>query len=206
VKSLAGTFLRLGLDLLARTWRVEAVDQQHLTNLRKAQVPRVVVLWHRTVVPLFWWHRAEGTTLLISRHKDGGLLAAAAGAWGYGVIRGSTSRGAFSALRQVMRELARRGEVAITPDGPRGPAAVAQPGAVAAAQRTGAALVPVGAAASAVWRLGSWDAVTVPRPFARIRLVYGAPFRVAPGAEGLSAGTAQLQRSLDRVTERAQCT
>jgi lysophospholipid acyltransferase (LPLAT)-like uncharacterized protein len=153
------------------------------------------------VVPLFWWHRHQGTALLVSRNRDGGLLAEAAQAWGYRLIRGSTSRGSIGALRQVIRTLEQGGEVAITPDGPRGPGGVAKPGAAAAALTTGAMIVPVGLSASRAWRFGRWDAVHVPHPFARLRAVYGMPFSVRSEAEGQT----QLQRALDAASRLAAC-
>jgi lysophospholipid acyltransferase (LPLAT)-like uncharacterized protein len=75
---------------------------------------------------------------------------------------------------------------------------------VAAAQRTGAAIVPVATAAASAWRFRSWDEFFVPRPFAHVRLVYEEPFTVGPGAAAFDAGMSRLQESLMRATERAE--
>jgi hypothetical protein len=197
--------LRGALGALASTWRVDTQDAHHLDDLRRAGVPRVVVLWHHAVLPLFWWHRHQGTTLVVSRNRDGRLLADAAHGWGYEVIEGSSSRGGALALRQVMRTLQRGGEVAITPDGPRGPGRVAKAGAASAAQAVGAAVVPVGLGWSRAWRFGSWDAIAVPPPFARLCVVYGAPFRVEPGEAGLAPGVVRVQQALDHASQLAAC-
>jgi lysophospholipid acyltransferase (LPLAT)-like uncharacterized protein len=93
----------------------------------------------------------------------------------------------------------------MTPDGPRGPARVAKPGAVAAAQRSGAAIMPVGIGASPAWRAPSWDRFLVPSPFAKVRMVYGEPFGVPANLGGMRRGVEQLNSSLEHVTHRAQC-
>jgi lysophospholipid acyltransferase (LPLAT)-like uncharacterized protein len=87
------------------------------------------------------------------------------------------------------------------PDGPRGPAGVAKPGIVALARVTGAQLVPVGIAAHPVWRFGSWDRAELPRPFARVQCVYGAPLRVSreATAEQLEAERIRFEEALNRL-------
>jgi lysophospholipid acyltransferase (LPLAT)-like uncharacterized protein len=87
------------------------------------------------------------------------------------------------------------------PDGPRGPAGVAKPGIVALARATGTELVPVGIAAHPVWRFGSWDRAELPRPFARVQCVYGAPLRVPRHAtpEQLEAERARFEEALNRL-------
>ena len=82
----------------------------------------IFALWHGQLLPLLWHHREEGVLVLISEHRDGELVARTAQSLGYGLIRGSSTRGAERALISLVRELQAGHEVAITPDGPRGPA------------------------------------------------------------------------------------
>ena len=196
---------RLGVALLASSWRYEAVGESHLQRLRAAGTRLVYAVWHGSLLPALWRHRGEPMTLLISDHTDGSRLASAVEAWGYEVVRGSTTRGGARGLRGLLRALRAGGNIAVTPDGPRGPARVAKPGAVAAAQRTGALIVPMGAAASSAWRARSWDGLIVPRPFARVRVVYEEPFAVGPDDAAFEAGMARLQESLSRATDQAEC-
>src|SRR5690606_33205528 len=84
----------------------------------------------------------------------------------------STSRGAARALLTLVRELQDGHVVAITPDGPRGPRHEAQPGVVAAAQKSGAPVIAIGVAYSGAWSLGSWDRFRIPYPFAKVVLSY----------------------------------
>jgi lysophospholipid acyltransferase (LPLAT)-like uncharacterized protein len=116
--------------------------------------------------------------VLISEHRDGEMVAQAAASLGYGVIRGSTSRGAGRALISLGRELQAGHEVGITPDGPRGPARKFAPGALIAAQRADAFIVPTAAVADRAWRLRSWDRFMIPKPFARVTVAYGTPTKV----------------------------
>jgi lysophospholipid acyltransferase (LPLAT)-like uncharacterized protein len=191
------------MQALAATWRIRVHGAEHLHGLREARRPFVFVLWHSRILPLLYHHRREEIVLLISRHRDGQYLANLAARWGYRSVRGSTKRGGEVGLLGVVRALQGGAVVAITPDGPRGPAEQVQPGAVAAAQHAGVALLPIGARPSAAWWLGSWDRMCIPKPFARVDVVYGAPIDVGPGKEGLRRAMDAVGRALQHVTHAA---
>jgi lysophospholipid acyltransferase (LPLAT)-like uncharacterized protein len=167
------------LHALARTWRIRVVNGGHLLDLRKAGRPFIFALWHGQLLPLLWHHRGQGVLILISEHRDGEMVAQAAESLGYGLIRGSTTRGGDRALISLVRELKAGHEVAITPDGPRGPAETFAPGALVAAQRSDSFILPVAAAADRAWRLRSWDRFVIPKPFARVTIAYAAPTKVS---------------------------
>ena len=169
---------RGALQLLARTWRIRVVNGAALNELRDAGRSFIFSLWHGQLLPLLWHHREEGVVLLISEHRDGELVARAAESLGYALVRGSSTRGGDRALISVIRELQAGREVAITPDGPKGPARKYAPGALIASQRSGAAILPVVAVADRAWRLRSWDTFMIPKPFARVTVAYGNPTNV----------------------------
>ena len=191
------------VQALAATWRIRVTGAEHLQALREARRPFVFVLWHSRILPLLFHHRREEIVLLISRHRDGEYLADLAERWGYRSVRGSTKRGGEVGLLGIVRALQGGVVVAITPDGPRGPAEQVQPGAVAAAQHAGVPLLPIGARPSSAWWLGSWDRMCIPKPFAAIDVVYGPPLEVAPGKEGLRRGMDAVGRALQHVTHAA---
>ncbi len=195
-----GPFL---MHALAATWRIRVRGAEHLGGLRRARRPFVFVLWHSRILPLLYHHRNEGIVLLISRHRDGQYLANLGERWGYRSVRGSTKRGGEVGLLGVVRALQGGAEVAITPDGPRGPAERVQPGAIAAAQHAGVALLPVAARPSSAWWLGSWDRMCIPKPFAGLEIVYGRPIDVAPGKEGLRGAMQAVAGALQEVTHAA---
>lgn len=178
-RSRAALLLGKGLlHVLARTWRFRVINGGVIRDLRAARRPFIFSLWHGHLLPLLWFHREQRIKIVISEHRDGELIARTAESLGYGLIRGSTTRGAERALLSLVRELEAGREVAITPDGPRGPAAKFAPGALIAAQRSGSPIVPIAASADRAWRLRSWDRFMIPMPFARVTVAYGAPATV----------------------------
>jgi lysophospholipid acyltransferase (LPLAT)-like uncharacterized protein len=166
------------LQLLGHSWRMHVVNGERVGNLRRNGNAFIFAIWHGHLLPGLWHHRDEGVTVLISEHRDGEIVARAAESLGYGLIRGSTTRGGGRALISLVRELRAGHEIAITPDGPRGPAGKFAPGALVAAQRSDAFILPVAVSASRAWRLKSWDRFMIPKPFARVTIAYGVPTKV----------------------------
>ncbi len=164
--------------LIGLTWRYRTRNEDGWRRLRAAGRPFVFVLWHGTLLPLTYYHRGQGIVTLISEHRDGEIIARVVHAWGYRTIRGSTTRGGARALLAMIRELQQGSVVAVTPDGPRGPARVFQSGVLVAAQRAKVPIVPITLHADRAWHLRSWDGFTVPKPFARVTIGYGSPVMV----------------------------
>ena len=188
------------LRLLASTWRMRTHNAEPLHACRAADKRIIFALWHGELLPLLWQHRGEGVAVVISEHRDGEIVAQIAESLGYSTVRGSTSKGASRALIGLMRAVDTGHDVAITPDGPRGPARVFAPGAVVVAQRTGAYIQPVRAAASRSWRLKSWDKFLIPKPFARVDVHYGELTLVEAASPREAAEQApRLQGILDAV-------
>jgi lysophospholipid acyltransferase (LPLAT)-like uncharacterized protein len=193
------------LHMLARTWRIRVVNGEHVRELRRAGHTFIFALWHGQLLPLLWHHREEGVRVLISEHRDGELVARAAQSLGYGLIRGSSTRGAERALISLVRELQEGHEVAITPDGPRGPAATFASGALVAAQRSDSFILPVAASADRAWRLRSWDRFMIPKPFARVTVAYGAPAKVlAKTSRAAAEEGPRFERLLNEAGEIAR--
>lgn len=186
------------IRLLGLTWRVRIVGGEHFERLRAAQQPFMYILWHGELLPLIWHHRNQGVFILVSEHKDGELVAQAASRLGYGLVRGSTSRGGARALLEVARLLKQGKTLAVTPDGPRGPKHTFTAGAVVASQRSGTPMLTIRAAADRAWRLRSWDAFLIPKPFARLSIAYGAPARVeATDIAGAERETTRFEAMLN---------
>lgn len=194
------------LRVLASTWRYRVVDGHRLDALRRDRTSFIFSLWHGQLLPLIWHHRNQRVAILVSEHKDGELIARIASSIGYRLIRGSTTRGGGRALLALVRELDSGQEVAVTPDGPKGPAGRYAPGALAAAQRSGAPILPIAAHVDRAWRLSSWDGFVIPKPFARVTVAYGPPTRVdAPSARGAANEAPVFERLMNDTVQRA-CT
>lgn len=172
----------IALRLLARTWRVTLLDEQHLEAARGEGGGRIITMWHgRMLLPLPH-HAHRNWCVLVSRSGDGDVFEPVLARFGYGIIRGSSSRGGARALREMMQALRNGSVVVITPDGPRGPRHSMSASVAWMARATGYAVLPCGVVCDRAWRMKSWDRLTVPKPGARLVFVYGAPVAVERGA------------------------
>ena len=163
-------------------------------------------LWHEYLLLPTVRYGHPDLAALVSRHADGQILAELLRATGMATVAGSTNRGGVEAVRQIVADAPGRRHLVVTPDGPRGPRRVVQPGVVYAASRTGMKVVPLGVGYFKAFRLKSWDRFAVPRPGTRAVVVCGEPVTVAPGlrSAGLEAATATVQAALDRATALAE--
>jgi lysophospholipid acyltransferase (LPLAT)-like uncharacterized protein len=164
--------------MLAGSWRIRVRNAEGWQRLRAEKKPWVFALWHSALLPTAYHHSNENIAVLVSQHRDGELIARVLAAWGNTTVRGSTTRGGSRALLAMIQELERGVVVAVTPDGPRGPALKFQGGALIAAQRAGVPVVPILVHADRAWRLNSWDHFVIPKFFARVTFAYGDPTMV----------------------------
>jgi lysophospholipid acyltransferase (LPLAT)-like uncharacterized protein len=185
------------LGALAATWRFRPQPSADAAAVIEGRRACVVVCWHEEILPLLWHHRDRGIGILVSGARDGQYLADLAGALGYSLVRGSSSRGGARALLSAVRTLVEGTSVTFTPDGPRGPRQSFRPGAALAAQRAGVPILPVRATASRAWRLRSWDRMMIPKPAARIEVRYGSLIPVAHGRAPLDAAIAATEQALN---------
>lgn len=190
--------------VVAGTWRFEHVNRGEWDARVGSGHGFACMLWHETLLPLLWHHRDAHAVIVVSQARDGQYLSDFAGSIGYRLVRGSSSRGAVGALLAAARELRAGAIVALTPDGPRGPRRDLKPGVLAAAQRAGVPVLPIFAAVDRAWRLDSWDRFCVPKPFARVRVAYGTPFRIERGDAGLAAGLDQARAAMLDVERMAE--
>jgi len=185
-RTLAGLAGALGptvVRALGRTWRVRNATPEVWEAVRSADGPVIYAFWHGQILPLMFLFRGRSIHVLISWHRDGELTARTIRGLGYGVVRGSTTRGSVRGLANLTAKAAAGHDLAVTPDGPRGPAREVQRGIVFLARRTGCPIVPLAAAASAGRRLASWDGFLVPRAFTRIAFGVAEPIVVGGGSE-----------------------
>ena len=189
---------------LGSTWRIRVTNAEGLRRQREAGKPVIFVLWHGQMLPLLYQHRGEGVAVLISEHGDGELIARIAMRLGFETVRGSTSRSAARALLGLGSILNDGHDLAITPDGPRGPNRSFAPGPLIVAQRTGAPIVAAVVTASSAWRLKSWDRFMIPRPFARVTFAYIDPvYSAADNArDAATPEEAERMRLLLETTEQ----
>lgn len=191
------------LRLVRMTNRIERVGVE--TARPPDAGPVIYAFWHAQLAMMPWVQLGNLTAVPISRSADGEVTALLFRKLGVEPVRGSSSRGGAVAARALVAACRRGLDLGITPDGPRGPARVVQPGASWIARVSGRPLLPVAFACTRHRRLRSWDRMLVPLPFGRGVFVYGELLWVAPDAdeEGLRRADAELARRLAEVTDRA---
>ena len=206
----ARTFIAFGFGLYrvwARTLRLQVEDPHGVVGFVRNQ-PVIFAIWHNRLLmlprvfdPCFPTRQSFG---LISASRDGDLIATFIERSGYGTIRGSSSRKGMLALRQLVDTLAAGSNVLLTPDGPRGPVYQASQGVIFLAQKSGAPIVPIHMEYTSCWRLKSWDRFVVPRPFAKLRAIFGSPVRIAPGDDPaqFEAARLRLQNAMMSLVEQ----
>lgn len=194
---------------LGATLRVGITGADALRPHWAAGRPLIYAVWHGRILMVPWLnarlrrtHGARPVTVLVSRSRDGEIVARFIRRFGLDAVRGSSSRGGAEAARALVRRIERGEDVAVIPDGPRGPRGQLRPGVVALAALTGAPIIPLAVAARPARRLRSWDELMIPLPFARCAMVFGAPVEIARGADR-SRARKDVERSLDEASAAA---
>lgn len=195
--------------ILGRTLRLTIAGAENLGRFWTAGRPLIYAAWHGRILMLPWVNARLRRTLgarpvrvLASQSRDGEILARYVRRFGLGVVRGSSSRGGTAALRALIRAVRAGDDVAVIPDGPRGPRAEAHPGAVVIAAATGAPIVPLAFAAWPARRMRTWDEFLIPAPFARSAVVFGPTVTVRRGAD-LDRVRKELEQTLIDTTATA---
>jgi len=178
---------------LGHTLRWRTSGLHHLDAIRTAGHQPVMAFWHGRILPATFYFRRRGIVVITSENFDGEWIARIIERFGYGTARGSTSSGGKRALLQLVRDMKRGRPAGFTLDGPRGPARVAQPGAVWLAMATGNPLLPFHLESSASWTARSWDRTQVPKPFSTVGLAVGEPLYVAAGASEAHRGEVRVE-------------
>jgi lysophospholipid acyltransferase (LPLAT)-like uncharacterized protein len=182
--------------LLGSTLRWKTEGLEHFDAIVRSGHQPVMAFWHGRILPAAYYFRRRGIVVITSENFDGEWIAGIIERFGYGTARGSTSRGARKALLQMTRDMAAGKPAGFTIDGPRGPARVAQAGAVWLAKATGNPVLPFHLEASRHWTLKSWDRTQIPKPFATVSIAMGEPFSVPPDAD--EAAVEEARRDLER--------
>jgi lysophospholipid acyltransferase (LPLAT)-like uncharacterized protein len=162
-------------------WKTEGLE--HFDTIVRSGRQPIMTFWHGRILPATYYFRRRGIVVITSENFDGEWIACIIERFGYGTARGSTSRGGLKALLQLKRDLATGKPAGFTVDGPRGPARVAQPGAVWLAKASGNPVLPFHLEADRFWSVNSWDRTQIPRPFATVAIAMGEPFTVREDAD-----------------------
>ncbi len=185
IVTLKGHCIRWLVTIIGITLRYRIDDPAGIFAAAR-RAPHIFVFWHNRIFLMphifrkYWVRRLNRNRVaaLVSRSSDGTLLADVLAAFGLRCVRGSSSRGGKAALRELTRLVDEGYDIGITPDGPRGPRYVLQPGCLNLAQLTGAAIIPISYDLAGKITFKSWDAFMVPLPFTRCEVRIGPAIRI----------------------------
>ena len=192
------------ISLISRTVRWRSEGDEHLESIHRTGHRAIFTFWHGRIFPATYYWRNRGIVVMTSMNLDGEAIAQCIQRFGYGVARGSSSRGGLRALAQLSRDIQRGKDAAFTIDGPRGPRYVAKQGPVLLAYKSGAAILCFHISMKRRIQLRSWDEFQIPLPFTTAIVLKAPPIWVPPNAteEQLRALHEQMQKVLDELRIR----
>ena len=198
------------VKVLGRTIRVHWHDESGLIE-GKVEKPVIFAVWHNRLALCLSLHRQflkelgkkRKLAAMVSASKDGAILARVLERFGVQPIRGSSSRRGRQALKEMTSHAKKGYDLAITPDGPRGPCYEAQSGVIWLAQLSGFPIVPVTFNLSSKYTFKSWDRFQAPLPFCRCDVFMAPPIEIPRkiSDEERAELLARLQSELDRITK-----
>jgi len=171
------------IRIYSRTFKVRVVNEKGWVEYLENGGKVLICTWHQQFFPAiryFKKYQKYNPSLMISKSKDGEIIAGVAKRSGWHPVRGSSSRGGSEALHDMMARLKNFGLAAHIVDGPRGPAGVVKPGVIRLVHGTDAVVVPFYASADRVWYMSSWDRFLLPKPFAKVTIRFGEMIKFNP--------------------------
>ena len=175
LKSLFSKYL---LKFLYGTCRWDVRGRKQIEELTSSGKTVIIAIWHGKVLPVFMDLASYNYYALAGMHKDAELISQIGAQVGWKLLRGSSSDRGKEVFKEMITVLSKPGEViAMTPDGPKGPAKIPKPGVIRAAQKTGAIVIPAIGQAKSRWGFTNWDTFYISKPFSKIVLCYGNPLR-----------------------------
>ncbi|MBL8184188.1 MAG: lysophospholipid acyltransferase family protein [Blastocatellia bacterium] len=192
--------------LIGSTIRFEKTGWENFEAIKAAGKIPIYSFWHDRIIAGTYFFREHGIIVLSSSSFDSEYTARCIQRLGFGIVKGSSSRGGARALVRMIRMMKSGFEMAFTIDGPRGPRYKAKSGPIILAKKTGNPLMPFVIECEDYWTLKSWDRLQIPKPFTKANLIIGEPIFVESRARDkeLEAKIVELQTSLDELVLRGE--
>ena len=160
-----------------------------LEKAMKQKTPIMLSCWHENLVYFSCFFRfwEKNIYVISSTHRDSKILANILNSWGFQLIKGSSTRGWFSVLKELLTVFKTKSNiVAITHDGPKGPPKKSKPGALKAAIKNDVCIIGMRAESSGYWRAKSWDRTFLPKPFSTIKVYFYPQYKGNDKEESLN--------------------
>lgn len=189
--------------LIGKLTTFEIEGREHLDAIEQSGRIPIYTFWHNHIFLGTYYFRKRGIVIMTSHSFDGDYIARFIQRFGYGAIRGSSSRGGSRALVTMIKAMRSGLPMGFSLDGPRGPRHVVKPGPVMLAKKAGNPIMPFVVEPRSFWETKSWDQMHIPKPFTTARIIIGEPIYVCPD-DDINAKLAELQTSLDSLVERGR--
>jgi lysophospholipid acyltransferase (LPLAT)-like uncharacterized protein len=192
------------IRIIGSTLRWYTENWHILKSIRDGGKKVILAFWHGRIFMATYRFRGQGIVVMISRNRDGEYISRIIRRFGYGVARGSSSRGSHGATVEILRAMEKGQDVGLSIDGPRGPRYVAKPGAAFLAKKSGNPVLPFSISVEKKWMIKSWDHFQVPKPFSRAVVLIGNPVYVNGNAseEEIEMAEAKIQHLLEELRDR----
>ena len=189
------------ISLIGKTVRFETEGWENFASLESAGKPPIYAFWHNRIFLATYFFRDRDIVVITSQSFDGEYIARFIRRFGYGAVRGSSTRGGVGALVEMIRLMKQGLPTGFTVDGPKGPKYVAKTGAVLLAKKTGNPVMPFSVETKKFWALKSWDNLQIPKPFTRAKVFIAEPVYVENDDAEIEIKLGELQAKLDELTE-----
>lgn len=194
------------VSLIGKTLRYETEGWENFEKIYSDGKIPIYVFWHNRIFAGTYFFRKRGIVVMSSKSRDSEYSARLVKHFGFGTVRGSSSRGGVAALTELIRAMREKYPIAFSIDGPRGPKYIAKSGACLVAKKTNNPMMPFILEAEKYWEIGSWDRLQIPKPFSRVRVIIDEPIYVTSEAadEEIENYRIKLQKSLDELVARGK--
>lgn len=189
------------IALIGKTLKYETVGAENLESINQNGKIPIYSLWHNRIFAGTFYLRGRKIVVITSQSFDGEYIARFLLRFGFGAVRGSSTRGGIGALIEMICLMRENLPMAFTVDGPKGPKYIAKSGAVLLAKKTEHPILPFSVEVGKFWTIKSWDELQIPKPFSRVLFQYAAPIYVAKDAneKEIEKKREELQTELDEL-------
>ena len=194
------------IKIIGKTIRYETNDWENFLQIERAGKVPIYSFWHNRIFAGTYFFRNRGIVVITSQSFDGEYIARFIQRFGYGAVRGSSTRGGVGALVEMIRLMKKGSPMGFTVDGPRGPRYTAKSGALLLAKKTGNPLMPFVVETEKHWTINSWDKLQIPKPFTRAKIFIHEPLYVANNADDaeIEIKRLELQEKLDELVANGE--
>ena len=194
-----------------KTSTINLKNRKNIDRLFKKNESFIYAFWHDQLLicPLTWQSEFE-IKVLISKHRDGDIIARLISKLGFKAIRGSThksgktkNKGGLTSARQMIKSLKNGISIGISPDGPKGPRHKVSDGILSISRLSNSSILPVGIGFKKKWVLNTWDKFIIPKPFNQITIIWGEPLPALKNEKNINQFKSKLESAMYNLTKKA---